>query len=258
MMSRTVPLVLVFTTALCAAARASDISVDVLSAYVWRGQVLNDEAVVQPAVTAETPFGLSLNAWANVDLTGLNDQSGDINEVDLLVSYALPLGEEAPVSVEIGAVTFIFPLEGDYVDETTGETLAKDADTVEAFLTIEGNCILAPSLSVNYDVDEVDGWYLSAGIGHEMQLRERLALEAAASIAYATGNYNDYYFGVDDGAMNDGNLSLGATFAATEAVSVGARVAYSMFLDSDIEDGADTFYHGDNLFYGGVNLTYSF
>ncbi|MBN1268518.1 MAG: MipA/OmpV family protein [Kiritimatiellae bacterium] len=259
-------LIVSMVAAFAAVAQASDVTVDVLSAYVWRGQVLNDEAVLQPAFTAETPFGLYFNAWGNVDLTDQNDQSGEISEIDLLAAYALPLGEEAPVSVEVGVVTFTFPKEGDCVleitdevtGETTSETVAEDLDTSEAFINIEGNCPLTPALSVNYDFDQAEGLYVSLGVSHEIEAGEQVALSAEASLGYANGDYNEYYFGVDDDGLNDANVSLGATFAATEAVSLGAKITYTWLPDSDIEDAADLFYYDTELFYGGVNLTYTF
>lgn len=262
MKNRRLVLMAVLAAVACAAAQASDISVDVLSAYVWRGQVYTDEAVLQPGFTAETPFGLSLNAWLNMDLTDHRDTDGDIDEIDLTATYALPFGEEAPVSVEIGAATYTYPKDADFFDDD-GELLAEDTDTSEAFLNIEGNCLLAPSLLVSYDVDKVDGLYVSIGLSHEQVIGEKFAVDASASVGYANADYNTYYFGTeelacDDDAFNDANVSLGATFSPTEALSLGASITYTMLLDSDIEDGAEANYGEKDLVYGGVNLSYTF
>jgi len=72
-----------------------DVTIDMYSAYVWRGQVLTTGGVLQPAFSMETPIGLNLGAWGNMDLTDKNQEQWEFNEVDLMASYALPL--EGPV-----------------------------------------------------------------------------------------------------------------------------------------------------------------
>ena len=47
---------------------SASIDLPILSAYVWRGQVLNDEGVVQPSATI-SKGGFSLNYWQNFALT---------------------------------------------------------------------------------------------------------------------------------------------------------------------------------------------
>ena len=66
--------------------------VDVASAYVFRGETFSDDVSVQPTLegTFGCPLGgaLTLGTWAN-----LNTDSTQFDEVDLYVSYALPLGD---------------------------------------------------------------------------------------------------------------------------------------------------------------------
>ena len=119
---------------------AADASVDaaLLSAYVWRGQVINNEMVLQPAFTAASEWGLRLNAWANMDLTDKVDQKGEINEIDLLAAYSPKI--EGPVSFEIGLAEYAFPKEGNWevelpdghaiIEEET--RIGEDTDTREA------------------------------------------------------------------------------------------------------------------------------
>ena len=69
-MKRMLGLGLVGVMAMAVAATAeveTSVAVDVpvLSAYVWRGQVLNDEAVAQPGLTAGIG-GFTVNAWSSM------------------------------------------------------------------------------------------------------------------------------------------------------------------------------------------------
>ena len=45
-----------------------DISTDLASKYIWRGQNVNDEFVLQPYL-GFSAYGFSGSVWANMDLT---------------------------------------------------------------------------------------------------------------------------------------------------------------------------------------------
>ena len=82
------------TTAAAVAEIETSVAVDVpvVSAYVWRGQVLNDEAVAQPGLTGGIG-GFSVNAWSSMDLTDNQDSSGEFDEMDWTVSYSKTVGK---------------------------------------------------------------------------------------------------------------------------------------------------------------------
>jgi hypothetical protein len=66
------------------------LDVPVLSAYVWRGQVLVDDPVVQPTFTV-AKGGFSINWWGNFNLD--DNATGDdfeFSEHDITLSYAAP------------------------------------------------------------------------------------------------------------------------------------------------------------------------
>ena len=224
---------------------AAEASADaaVYSAYVWRGQVINDELVVQPAFSASSENGLGLNAWGNVDLTDNFDQSGEFTEVDLTISYGLPL--EGPVSVEVGLIEYLFP-------KTIG-----DDDTREIYISLGADAALSPSVSVYYDIDEVDGAYITGSLSQTINLCGDLSVDAGVSVAFATSDYNEAYFGVDDNALNDVDLSVSTSYALGENASLGAEVHYMFLPDSAIADGASdpTRYGDDDQLWGGVSLS---
>ncbi|MFH0880425.1 MAG: hypothetical protein V2A34_11985 [Lentisphaerota bacterium] len=247
---------------------AADASLDaaVLSAYVWRGQVINDEMVLQPAFTAESEWGLKLNAWANVDLTDKADVKGEVNEIDLLISYSPKF--EGPVSLEVGFAEYAFPKEGNWEVElpdghavVAEETrIGEDTDTREVFLTVAAeDVILAPTLLLSYDMDEVKDLYVNLGISHSLPLMdETLSLDLSASVGYAFKDYNKYYFGTDDAAFNDGNVAASLAYTVTPSLSLTGTIQYTAMLDSKIKDGAELKFGEKDIVYGGVSASFAF
>ncbi|OGV45952.1 MAG: hypothetical protein A2X46_07190 [Lentisphaerae bacterium GWF2_57_35] len=231
--------------------QAAESSLDAayFSSYVWRGQVLNDESVLQPAFTTTTDFGLSLNAWGNMDLTDQFDNRGELSEVDLTVSYALPL--EGLVGVEVGVIEYLFPKEGNFEEH-------HDLDTREFYGKVSIDVVSAPTLAVYYDADEVDGAYGTAGVSHSFDLVEKLTLDVAASIGVGSKDYNEYYFAEDSLALNDINGSAGLSYAVTEKLSLSGVLQYTFLPDSKISDGAEEIFGKDDRLFVGVSASYGF
>ena len=86
-------------------ASALSASVDIASAYVFRGTTFNDGLVVQPGIEGEVA-GLTVGAWANVDI---NDVGGDdqVSEIDLYIGK--DLGSVAGWDVSAGYCEYTYP-----------------------------------------------------------------------------------------------------------------------------------------------------
>ena len=242
----------------------AEMKADLLSGYVWRGQVLNDEPVLQPAFSVATPWGLSLNAWGNVELTDKYKCRGEFTEVDLTASYDLPI--KGPVGVTVAVAEYLYPKSGAYEIELPENHVlvsedvlrGEDSDSRDLSVTVTGDCLLEPTLLLSYDFDEVDGFYGSLGIGHSFEVMEKLSLDTRASIGYALSKYNEFYFGEDENAFNDGNVSAGLTYALTDNLSLSGSVSYSALLDSTIRDNGDEIYGYKDRVYGGFSAAYTF
>lgn len=205
--------------------------VDLVNKYVWRGQLLTDDPVVQPSVTLG--YGdLSLNVWGSIDTTDVNEMGGEdwrLQEVDYTLSYAF-----APVDgvgMEAGLIYYDFP--GTPFDSTQEVYLGMALEDVP----------LTPSLTVYYDTDEVEGFYVSLGISHDVALTERLTAGVSAGLAWGDEDYNDAYFGVTDDGLNDLSVTASLDYALTSTVSVTGFVGYSELLDSDVEDAVSDASH---------------
>lgn len=224
----------------------SDVSISadvgLFSAYVWRGQVLNDRAVVQPSVTAaKGPF--SLNVWGNLNLVG--DDQQDTTELDYTAAYTLPLNTD-DVTVDVGMIFYTFPGDGNTAEETE-----------ELFVTATlNNILLTPVASLYYDFDEAEGFYGNLAISQGVEISDAMSAEIGGSIGYGSQNYNKYYFGNDDaeGSLNDYNVYVSADYALSEKLSVGALLQYTM-LDGSVDNSG---YEANDLLWGGVSLSYQF
>lgn len=228
---------------------AFNTTADVVSRYVWRGILQNPDASVQPGATA-TWQGLSLNVWGNYATSdwGAN-RKNNFSEVDYTGSYNyvfkdLPMVKS--LSLTGGFIWYAFP--NNPVCNNTKEFFATVA-LPDLWLT--------PSFSAYYDVDEADGWYLNAGLGHTFQLIDKVSLNLGASAGWNDGNESQFYYGVDHSGFAD--LGLGATlnYAITETLVASVYYKYSYILDNDLREAATSWQSGDQSVFG-ARLSYSF
>ena len=227
------------------------VDVPVLSAYVWRGQVLNKDAVAQPGLTGSIG-GFSLNAWSSMNLDG-TELDGEFTEMDWTASYSQMAG---PVKLGAGVVQYTFPNSAVEADDGT---VSAYPGTVEVFASAGlPDVPLAPALTVSYDVDEIEGFYGVLAIGHSFGLTEKASLDLSASLGFGSDDYNAGYFGYDDAALNDVVLGAAVPVALTENVTVKPSIGYMFLPDSDLGDAAEAAYGEKDSVYGGVTLSCAF
>lgn len=226
-------------------------TMDVYSAYVWRGCVVNDRPVWQPGGTATYDTGdygsFSANVWANFDITDRNNHraGGGLNEVDYTVSYAIDVG---PFSLSAGHIWYTFP-----------KVNGKDyyGSTREVYATVAyNNDIVTPFLKAYYDYEAAEGFYGNAGLTKSIEINDQFSVGAEVSLGAGDSDYMDCYFASDDTGLADFNAAVFCSYALTDNVSVGARLAWMSLIDSDARD--NEVYWDEDLLWGGVNLAASF
>ena len=233
-----------------AAPLSAGLDLPVLSSYVWRGQTLNDKAVVQPSLTV-SKAGFSLNTWANYNIDGA--YQSDFSEVDLTASYSRNIG---PVALGVGVVQYTFPNQTLVVED--GEDTAYPG-TAEVYGSIGfPDMLLSPTLTVYRDVDAIDGTYGVLAVGHTVELSDKISLAASASLGAADADYNSGYFGVDDAALNDLTVGLAMPVTVLENLTVKPAISYVYLPDSDIRDAADAVYGDKDAVIGSLTASYAF
>jgi hypothetical protein len=221
------------------------VAADFFSKYVWRGQNVVDDWVLQPSASLGYK-GFTASIWGNVDMTGDLVDDWEFSEVDYAIDYSNTFPGQETLGYSVGLIYYDFPNTG---WDATGEVYAG----------LSAELPLSPAVKWFYDFDEADGSYIQFSLGHTIekirQWREDCYcdLQFGASVAYATDNYNDFYFGVDDGAFNDVTLSAGLPFCIG-SLTIKPSIAYSVMIDNDIREATG---ESDN-FWGGVGLAYSF
>ncbi len=219
------------STAFAAVEVSGDLYAGVYSKYVWRGFDLSqdDKVVVQSG--ADVSFGsFTVSWWGN-----LSENSGELNEVDVILDYSTALGKNLALSV------------GNILYNVDGLK-----DTNELYLGLGLNLLLSPTLTVYYDYDEFDTLYTTFGIGHDIELSEALALSLGATGSYLMDDTDG--FGTEDAWFHNLELSAAVDFAVTEQVSVGASMLYSTPLSNDAKNYAGI----REEFTGGAAVTLSF
>ena len=168
-----------------------EVSMDVLSDYVWRGTICNGNPVWQPSVTVGYDAGdygaLSANVWSTYDLTHKRGTATNsrracgLQEFDYTVSYANSLG---PVGIEVGHLWYTYP-----------NNNGKDDQELYATLSYE-NPIVTPSASAfwNYSDsagNDVSAVYFSFGLKRDFNPLDELTLTPKAEIGFGDHAYTD-------------------------------------------------------------------
>lgn len=220
---------------------AADASVSYMGKYVWRGQLLNDDPVVQPSVGFQVGK-VYLNLWGNMDTTEYNDNSGEFNEVDFTVDYSDSITELLGFSV--GAIRYEFP--NTDLDATT-----------EIYAGLNLNTFLSPSAKVYYDIDDIEGVYASFGVGHSISITETVSLEMGASLGVGNEKYNEGYWGVSDGSSaQDLTLTL-ALPVSLGSWTVTPSLTYVSLMDTDLRE-CDAYAKESDYLYAGIGLSTTF
>ncbi len=214
-----------------------------LNGYVWRGQVMNDEVVLQPSITLGKG-AFTINTWGNMNLTdAVTEDAPDFSELDLTFGYSKTVGT---VALGAGLIEYSFP-------NTTF------ANTREVYGSIGLPTLpVVPSLSVYYDFDEADGVYGLLSLGYSRSLMEKATLALFASLGAATAEYNSFYFGVDESALNDLNVGATLSIPVTKSLTITPGVQFTTLPDDEIKRAAGGLYKDKELLAGSLKASYVF
>lgn len=211
------------------------------NAYVSRGQVNNDEPVIQPQIEI-MKYGVYFNAWGNLDLTDRVTGRRVFEEVDLTVGYKLPLED---VEIRLGVIDYLYPN-------------LSCPETREVFGLFEyPNWLLTPRIECYYDFVQAKGVYVFAALEHEFAfLNDKFRLIPGVSSGWGSSTYNGYFFDTGKGALNDGNVYAELEYDIIEDLTVGVSASYMWLWDTDIRDGAHDIYFDTKHWTFGAKLAY--
>ena len=215
--------------------------VDFMSSYVWRGIEIHEDIAIQPWVGI-TYGGFGANMWADYDSDPAVQEG---IETDLTLNYVFSVGK---FGFDAGYIYYM--LDG-------------FADTQELYVSAGYDILLSPSLAFYLDIDEGNGAFIVASIGHTFSfMNDKAGINLGASASYNIGNE---VMGVDDGGddfsdLYNGELSASVSYAVTDAISVEPKIAYTFPLSEDADNAIEALSeNGESKHvYGGVGVSLSF
>jgi hypothetical protein len=181
-----------------------DISTDYAGKYIWRGQNVNDESVLQPYIGFGA-YGFSGSIWANMDLTNgsqtIPDNAGEFQEIDYTLDYSNSIPGMDKLGFSVGVIHYLF-------------MNTPSISTTEIYGGVSLDIPASPFFTWYGDVSEIEGSYLQFGFGHSIdQLAGNgdysMGLDLSGAFAYGTRGYNASYFGIDEADWNDFTLGIG-------------------------------------------------
>jgi hypothetical protein len=224
-----------------------EITADFFSKYIWRGQNLDDDYVFQTGISAGYG-GLTAAVWGNLELTNINENSGEFTEWDYSLDYSGDVPGVKGIGYSVGVINYHFP--------------GVVGDTTEIYGGLNFDLPLSPSITFYYDVDQVDGTYISFAVGHSIEKIAELGpdmpigMEIGASLGWGNSSYNKYYWGTDSGKLND--LAFSVSFPVEIAGwTLSPSLNYVTLISSDIRN-TDAFRTESDYFFTGISLSKSF
>jgi hypothetical protein len=217
-----------------------NVTMDYFSKYIWRGQNINDKSVLQPSIYL-TKYGFTGAIWGNYDLTNVNGDRNEFTEIDYSLDYSNAVPGIEGINYIFGIIHCAFP---DTEFEATTELYGGLSFT---------SLPLTPTIKINRDIDEIKGSYIQFSIGHTFEKVRQWSdtcycnLQLGASTAYGTSKYNQGYFDVNSGRLNDLTLYAALPICLEHDWTVKPSLNYSTMLSDTIRQATDK---SDNFWFG--------
>lgn len=220
-------------------------SADFNSAYIWRGLTLNDGWICQPALDigglklGSIPIGV--NIWSNFNL---DDFGGTVlknrfSEVDLTLSAELGAGFKA------SCIEYI------YTDAAFADPSLRVSGTREVALSWSKEMAFTPTVTLYYDLKEIEGGFLQISVARSFDLSEKASLSLQVDMGVASDAFARYYGGERGGCYQVQALAR-LSYQATDRVGIYASAAYTNGFNHEILPQQPT------DFYGGVGIAMTF
>jgi hypothetical protein len=211
------------------------------SKYVWRGILLTDDAVTQPSATFASG-GVSLNVWSSMDLTDVNGNDKEVNELDYTLDYSVDVSS---LSLSTGIVQYTFP--------NTSYDI-----TNELYLGLSSEQTGNASLTLFQDVGIGEGSYLSFGHGTSIPLKDITNIDISGALGWGSAKHNNFYYGQDGGAVTDFLVSARFSFDVGGYISVCPSVSFSSIVNGKIRETVRNAGSKNDIFFYGLALSGAF
>jgi hypothetical protein len=191
------------------------LGLDVASARLWRGVVFNSSPVLAPALTlshfSTWPLEITVDGVIDIGDEGGRFDAEGFSELQLGARLKLPAG------LQVAYAELLYP--GPHKPRGFGVTR-------EASLGWSWRGSIEPSVTVVYDVDQIDDGFVVVGLARSFTLSERTQLALEGESGYAGKRYAAIQ-GAARGGFQHYDLGVRVTFLSTDRLRLTARAAYA-------------------------------
>jgi hypothetical protein len=227
-----------------------EVTADYYGKYIWRGQNLSDDPVIQPGASVSFA-GFTASWWSNIDTTKINGNNGKFTEHDWSLDYSGDIPGLEGVGYSVGVIRYFFPN-------------LNPADTTEVYWGLGFDLPLSPSITVYHDVDEAKGTYVSLGLSHSFEKfavvfdEIPVGLDLSANLGWANRTYNKYYWAANANSERFNDLAFSIAFPfELFGLSLTPSLNYVTLVDSRVSK-SNTYNKDDTYFVAGISVGKSF
>ncbi|MFQ6084036.1 MAG: TorF family putative porin [Candidatus Aminicenantia bacterium] len=192
---------------------------DLTSRYIWRGFDLfpQNNPALQPSITYNFgESGFSIQLWCSFSLSKRNRLKYS-DEIDLTLTYNFKISEDFSLQAGFTHYGWYFAENFSFKDSTTQEFFVS-AELIDVFLR--------PTLTVYYDTNLGDGFYILLESGHSVKLSHTVTIDLSTSLGYNAGQW------VEDSGFSDLNFGVSIPFKLNN-LTISPFFNYTLvFLDS--------------------------
>ena len=241
---------------------AGQTEVSIYSAYVWRGQVLYDTPVWQPAQNLYLHLGedgeygtLKARVWASFAIAPNKApyKFASMSIIDETVSYTKTFFD--CLDTEFGHIGYQFP--------TRRYATIRDTDELLAGVRWR-NPYLTPSVYVYWDygpngAPDNDSLYFDFAFTHPFQLSEDFTFVSGAGFGFGNEAYNRSYSGdtLKHATFNNFHLDFGLWYKITSFLKAGLNCSYFFNLDHEVRESnycVEDEYKSGGILRGGFQI----
>ena len=137
-------------------------SINFSSAYVDRGETLNNGLVIQPNIE-ENVYGIDIGVWGNIDIQNKNKER--LSEIELYINKDILL--KSTFNVSLGFAEILLPNESDAEDRESELSLTATKQVSNYHLTVSVFSDIYMSSKPNYYEGEISSNFQAFGLDFE-------------------------------------------------------------------------------------------
>ncbi len=233
------------------------------SEYNFRGMTNVERPVVQADMQVDLPTKLetgflTFKTFANFDIhDNVGDawfpdgHGGEPSQIDLLASYS---ENYHGVDITTGVISYALQNPDDF------PFAIERGETKEIFVhaSTEVALELVPALAIHYDFDEVEDWYLNAGVSREFPINQEFVADARLSLGYSGEDASDWTYGFPESGLADLQASGSVSYLLDENTAISASLNASTILDDDLRDWFDLIDIDADTFWAAIGVSWSY